>query len=233
MTYRTDLQLGAFLTFLDEQVGPGNWTFGLTADHGVAPVVEYATQFKLPAKRNPLGKLGTVKEELEAHLRKHLDVMNADKPLVQKVEDNQIYLQHDHPAFVNDAEHRFEMAQGLVRDWLLDRPDVVAARTRAELAAGGEGQLNQQFQRAWHPRRSGDVLFVLAPYCVPGSKGTTHGSPWHYDTHVPLLLIGSGIAPGKYDRRVAPACLASTVAELLNVDYPSANVEQPLREALK
>ena len=88
-------------------------------------------------------------------------------------------------------------------------------------------------QRTFHPRRSGDVLFVLAPYCVPGAKGTTHGSPWHYDTHVPLLLIGCGIRSGHFVQEVSPAAIASTVAELASVDYPSANAESPLREALK
>jgi len=78
------------------------------------------------------------------------------------------------------------------------------------------------------------VLFVCAPYCVPGSKGTTHGSPWHYDTHVPLHLLGAGVVPGRqFDRPVSPACLASTAAQLVGCDWPSANVEEPLREALR
>ena len=76
------------------------------------------------------------------------------------------------------------------------------------------------------------MLFALRPYNVPGAKGTTHGSPWHYDTHIPLLLIGCGIKHGKFDRPVSPACLASTVAELAGVNYPSGNVERPLLEAL-
>jgi hypothetical protein len=232
ITYRTDLALGAFLRFLDEQIGPGNWTFALTADHGVAPVVEYAKQFRLPAKRNPLGDKKTIKDTLEALLRKHLGLPTGGKPIVQKVEDNQIYLQHGHEAFEGSTA-RSELAQALVRDWLLEQPDVAAARTRTELAVGGTGRLNEMFQRAWHPRRSGDVLFVLAPYCLSGSKGTTHGSPWHYDTHVPLLLLGAGIAPGEHARRVSPAALASTVADLVGVDYPSANSEQPLTEALR
>jgi len=235
ITYRTDLQLGEFLRFLDEQVGPGNWTFALTADHGVAPIVEYAVQFKLPAKRNPLGKLGDVKEKLEAMLRGRLGVPTGDPPLVQKVEDFHVYLQHDHPVFTRnkeDKEDLFARSQSMIRDWLLDQPYVAAVRTRAELAAGGEGKLNEMLQRAWHPRRSGDVLYCLAPYCLSGAKGTTHGSPWHYDTHVPMLLLGSGITPGHHARPVAPACLASTVAELLNIDYPSANSEVPLREVL-
>lgn len=233
MVYRTDRQLGDFLRFLDGQVGPGNWTFAMAADHGVAPIVEYAKQFNLPAARNPLGSLGEVKKNLEARLRSQLKLEMEDKPLVQKVEDYQVFLQHDHPTFAkDDSEDKFLLAQQVVRDWLLDQPAVAAARTRAELASGGEGKLNQQMHRSFHPRRSGDVLFALRPYCVPGNKGTTHGSPWHYDTHIPLLLIGSGIQHGTFARPVSPACLASTVAELTGVNYPSANVEQPLREAL-
>jgi predicted AlkP superfamily pyrophosphatase or phosphodiesterase len=235
LTYRTDLQLGEFLRFLDSQVGAGNWTFALTADHGVAPIAEYAVQFKLPARRNPLGKLADVKTKLEAMLRERLGVPTNDPPLVRKVEDFQIYLQHDHPVFTRNKEDKsdlFERAQGMIRDWLLDQPQVAAARTRAELAIGGEGKLNEMLHRAWHPRRSGDVLYCYDPYCVPGSKGTTHGSPWHYDTHVPLLLLGSGVTPGQHHRPVSPASLASTLAELLHIDHPSANAEQPLREAL-
>jgi hypothetical protein len=206
----------------------------LTADHGVAPIVEYAKQFRLPAVRNPLGSLAAVKDKLEARLRQQLHVPTGDKPIVQKVEDNQVYLQHDHPVFVkDDFEDKFRLSQRIVRDWLLDQQHVVTAVTRDEMASGGEGLLNGQLQRAFHPRRSGDVLYVCAPYCVPGGKGTTHGSPWHYDTHVPALLLGAGIVPGgKYDRPVSPACFATTVAELVGCDWPSANSEQPLREAL-
>ncbi|MEX2176614.1 MAG: alkaline phosphatase family protein [Pirellulaceae bacterium] len=232
LTYRTDLQLGEFLRWLDESLGEGNWTFALTADHAVAPIVEYARQFKLPAVRNPLGSSKAVQGQLEAHLRQHLNVPQDAQPLIQKVEGNQVYLQHDHATFVSQELDKYALAQRLVRDWLLGQPHVVAARTRDELADGGEGKLNQQLQRAFHPRRSGDVLFVLAPYCVPGSKGTTHGSPWHYDTHVPLLLVGCGIHAGQHARPVSPACLASTVAELVGCNHPSANCEQPLREAL-
>ena len=73
---------------------------------------------------------------------------------------------------------------------------------------------------------------VFDPYCVSGTRGTTHGSPWQYDTHVPLLILGTAIKSGTYDRSVSPACLASTIADLVQVDSPSGNVEQPLREAL-
>jgi len=230
MTYRTDRQLGDFLRFLDEHIGSGKWTLALTADHGVAPVVEYAQQFRLPAKRSPLGKTDEVKAKLEARLRDRLSTGSAEKPLVQKVEDYQVFLQQDHPLLACDG---FFTAQTIVRDWLLEQPYVVAAFTREDLIRPGSGKLFQQVQRTFHPQRSGDVLFVLAPYTVPGAKGTTHGSPWHYDTHVPLLLIGCGIRAGRFVQEVSPAAIASTVAELAGVDYPSANAESPLRDALK
>jgi predicted AlkP superfamily pyrophosphatase or phosphodiesterase len=235
MVYRTDLQLGEFFRYLDQQVGAGKWTFAMTADHGVAPIVEYAKQFHLPAARNVLGGTGEVKKKLEALLRQQLDVPADAKPLVQKVEDYQIFLQRDHAAFSGPGDvQQFEVAQTIVRGWLLEQPRVAGAFTRTELVRGsGTSKLFQQVQRTFHPRRSGDVLFAMEPYCVPGSKGTTHGSPWHYDTHVPMLLIGGGIKNGTFDRPVSPACLASTVAELAGVNYPSGNVEEPLREALK
>jgi predicted AlkP superfamily pyrophosphatase or phosphodiesterase len=234
MTYQTDRQLGEFLRWLDEKVGVGNWTFALTADHAVAPIVEYARRFRLPAQRNPLGSLSAVKDKLEARLRSQLEVPMGGKQLVQKVEDNQVYLQHDHPAFAeNDPHGKFALAQQIVRDWLLDQPYVAAARTREELATPGEEKLSQQLARTFHPRRSGDVLYVLAPYCVPGSKGTTHGSPWNYDTHVPMLLLGRGIGRGTHGRPVSPANLAATVARLVGCDRPAACVEDELHEALR
>lgn len=233
MVYQTDRLLGEFFRWLDEHVGRGRWAFALTADHGVAPVVEYAQTLKLPAKRAALGKADEVKNKLEARLRERLAIDSSQpmKPLVQKVEDYQVFLLQDHPLLT--AGSKFAEAQTIVRNWLLAQPDVVAAFTRDELVEPGEGKLFQQVQRTFHPRRSGDVLFVLAPYCVPGARGTTHGSPWHYDTHVPLLLLGAGVKQGHFSRDVSPACVASTLAELLQVNWPAGNVEEPLREALK
>jgi hypothetical protein len=233
LTCQTDLQLGQLMTWLDEQVGTGAWTFALPSDHGVAPIVEYARQHRLPAVRNALGSLTAAKDKLEVHLRVQLGIAKEAPPLVQRFEDEQVYLQHDHPAFADSKENKFRLAQSLTRDWLLAQEHVAAAVTRDQFAAGVHGKLHQQIARNFHHRRSGDVLFVLAPYCVPGGKGTTHGSPWHYDTHVPCLLVGAGIAPGRHHRPVSPASLASTIAELAGCDWPSANAEQPLREALR
>lgn len=234
ITYRTDRQLGEFMRFVEKQLAGKPWVLALTSDHGVAPLVQYAKDRGLPAARNPLGDLKVLQAKLEAHLRSELkarETDKTDKPLVQKLSETQVYLQQDHPVFAGD---QFALAQRMTRDFMLREPAVVAAVTREQLlAGGGEGKLNAQFRRAFHPRRSGDVLFVMAPYTVPGTTGTTHGSPWQYDTHVPLLLLGPSIKPGRYDRPTSPAALAATLSRILQIEPPAAAVEEPLVEAIK
>lgn len=245
ITYRTDRQLAGFVKYLDEQVGAGKWTLALTADHGVAPIPEMvaerltAAEQVLPAKRNPIGDLKVVKETLEALLRQELKVKELQdsktKNVIHDLDANQVYLNYDHP---NLKSQHFAQARLLVREWLLKQPYVAAAATREELLGGGDSKLLHQMRLSFNPLRSGDVLFCYVPYSIPGysatakPKGTTHGSPWHYDTHVPLLLLGQGIVPGKFERRVSPAFLAPTASRLLGVDSPGGCEEEPLVEAL-
>jgi len=230
MCYRTDVQLGELARYLDKQVGEGQWTMALSADHGVAPNPEFARERKLPAARNPLGSVGKMKEQLEKVLREALGVAESEPALVETVRDHEVFLHRDHKSLQGD---RYIEAQRIVRDWLLEQSSVVAAATREQLLSGsGGGGLDEAMRLAYHPRRSGDVLFVMSPYDINGSSAATHGAPWNYDSHVPLLLMGSGISPGRFDRPVSPAALAATLARILVIEPPAANVEEPLAEAL-
>jgi arylsulfatase A-like enzyme len=88
--------------------------------------------------------------------------------------------------------------------------------------------------RSFHPKVSGEVVLVPEPFWVPNrTKGTTHGSPYAYDTSVPLLLAGPGIRPGRYDRRVSTLDIAPTLADLLGILQPSGCEGQALAEALR
>ena len=245
ITYRTDRQLAGFVKYLDQQVGKGKWALALTSDHGVAPIPEMVAERPvvgertLPAKRNPIGDLKVVKETLETLLRQELKVKELLEPKAKNVildlDSNQVYLNYDHPHL---KAHHLLQARQLIRDWLLRHPYVAAAYTREELHAGGDARLLAQMRLSFNPQRSGDVQYCFTPYSIPGAgatakpKGTTHGSPWHYDTHVPLLFLGQGIAAGRFERRISPAFLAPTAARLLGVDSPGGCQEEPLAEAL-
>lgn len=229
VTYRTDLQLRAFYDWLGEHLKHPNFVLIITADHGVCPLPEFMEKQGLVAGRNPLGATSKVYGEMEALLRAKLSLEEKPKEaLVQYVEPNQVYLQH-----AQLEGEQLRAARVLLRDWLLKQPGIYCAATYDELATGSvNGPLRDALLKTFHPQRSGDVLWIYDPYFICGDKGTTHGSPWGYDTHVPMLLVGAGIKAGQYHRRVSPANIGPTLAELFGIDPPPSCFEQPLDEAL-
>lgn len=247
MTYRTDKLLGEFVKSINDRLAGKHWILALTADHAVCPVPEIMQKLGLPAGRDPFGKANDkghyegLSASLDAVLRNALKVPDSQKqPLIQFSTEKEIFLQTDHPALQGD---RLPQAQRLVRDYLLQQPAVAAAATRYQLLYGqGSTKLDLMFRRAFHPKRSGDVLYAMRPYYIYGqTAGTTHGSPWQYDTHVPLLLLaqgepgngGTSLKPGKYHSNVSPAQLAPTLARLLNIMPPAMCVEEAIEEVLK
>ncbi len=242
ITYRTDRLLGEFVDFVNEKLEGRPWVFVLTADHGVAPIPERVARRKIPAKRNALGldgrnQVGNAHQMLEAYLRDKLGIADGSPGIVLAVIESQVYLRADHPDLKGG---KFAEAQRCTRDWLLSQDEVAAAVTREQMLSGeATGPLEVALRRSFHPRRSGDVLYCLEPYDIEGSTPATHGTPWDYDTHVPLLAISFGQAQaksrvphGRFDRLVSPASIAPTLAALLHVPPPGGCIEQPLRELL-
>ncbi len=237
MTYRTDLQLGRFAEFLDQALEGRRWAMFISADHGVAPIPERAVRDGLPAARNSLGtyrggRLVELQAALEQHLRNRLQGVEKDTPaLIQVVTPGHVYLVEDHPLWKNGLDR---VARRLVRDWLLRHEAVAAAATRDELLSGdSDTPMLRLLANAYHPRRSGDVLFVLKPYHILGGSAATHGSPWHYDRHVPLVVVfsrGWKVKPRRVMRPVSPAAIGPTVSHLCRVPEPSAAREPVLRE---
>jgi arylsulfatase A-like enzyme len=101
--------------------------------------------------------------------------------------------------------------------------------------------LARRVLHGFYPQRSGDVIIVFEPYSIlfdgpddptdPFSSAT-HGSPYSYDTHVPLIIMGRSFNRGDYVQAATPADLAPTLAHLLKVQAPSCAVGRVLAEAL-
>lgn len=236
MTYRTDRQLGDFVRYLDAKVGAGKWTLALSSDHGVAPMPEMAKLFGIPARRVGKDHFKQLREQIEATLTKQFGTPSEPgKKYVINLDSKSLYLNDKLPELTGE---RFGEAQRMARAIIIASDAVAAAYTRDELIRGGDDtELFHRLTLAFNPRRSGDVLFCLKPYYIESvkeapSSGTTHGSPWEYDTHVPVLLLGAGITPGSYDRMVSPPMIAPTLARIAKVDAPSGCTVEPLREAL-
>jgi arylsulfatase A-like enzyme len=87
--------------------------------------------------------------------------------------------------------------------------------------------------RAYHRDRSGDLLVILEPHWTTAAAGASHGTPYGYDAHIPLILMGPGINPGTYRDRVALNDLAPTLAAIVGVEAPSGSQGRVLSEALQ
>jgi arylsulfatase A-like enzyme len=90
-----------------------------------------------------------------------------------------------------------------------------------------------QIKNNYHSSRSGDIYVVQEPYWFlfeKGPIGVMHGSPWNYDTHVPIIFVGAGIEPKMVHLRVHPVDIAPTIASYLGISPPASSVGDVLLE---
>ena len=118
-------------------------------------------------------------------------------------------------------------------------PGVAAALSSTTLRTAGlpDTLLTRAILRNFHPKRSGDIYVVFEPNVFINdfdglTVASTHGSPWRYDTFVPVIFAGAGIRPGKISRPVTPYDVAPTLAAFLGIKPPSAAIGSPLPEVL-
>jgi predicted AlkP superfamily pyrophosphatase or phosphodiesterase len=215
---RLDAELKRLFDALDEQVGEGNWLAWLTADHGAATVPSLAKSEKLPTG---YWKPGALEETIEEAL---------GQDWVLSVSNDQIFL--DRPAILA-SNQSLEAVQNQVAEIAAQHPDVDRAVTATELQRYG-GYDNDVLSRlAWghHAKASGDVILLPAPGWLDyGPSGTSHGSPYAYDTHVPCLFLGWGIAPGITYERTHIRDIAPTVAALIHSPLPNGCTGRPIED---
>jgi hypothetical protein len=87
--------------------------------------------------------------------------------------------------------------------------------------------------RGFNAQRSGDLEIILEPFWIRQAQGATHGSPYNYDAHIPLILLGRRVTAGEYSGQVALNDLAPTLATLASVEIPAGSVGRVLTEALR
>ncbi len=190
MYLKLDNDLAMFFEFLDKYVGKGKYTVMLTADHGAADVAQFSIDNNLPG--GYFDRSGS-KELLEQVL---LDYHSLGKELIEEMEGNQLFLNREKmkEAGISISDLADYLAMEISRF-----PGVYAAYSAEKVRLAGSAEFPiVNLQRGLHPVLSGDVVFVMeSGWMRYGSTGTTHGSPWVYDQHVPLLFYGFGVEKGK------------------------------------
>ena len=224
---RLDRMLGDFFNYLEQRVGAGNVLVVLTADHGFPNTPEFATAAHLDA-----GRLDG--DKLAAALDAHLAATYGAAHLVAAASLPNIHL--DYALAAKAGLQRDDLEQSAAR-FLLGQAGVADVFTRTQFESGLRGtRVGTLMQRAWNRHLSGDLMLVTKPYWHfgTGKSGASHGSPYAYDTNVPLMLMGPRwIRPGSQTSYAEVVDIAPTLAHLLHLRPPAASEGRILTEALR
>lgn len=225
---RLDKNIEELLKRLDAEVGQGQYTLFLTADHAVADVPQYLVDNKMPA-----GYFHD--EQLKTKLDEFLGKYFPGRKFIENISNQQIFL--DQKAFLDDPRASgmdMYLVTELISKYLMALPGVANVYSEATLRQSnyGEDGIKGKIIRGFHPKRSGDILYVLEPgWTESGStKGTTHGTPYKYDTHVPILFFGHGVKKGSSVRPHSITDIAPTISALLQIKFPSGATGEPVSE---
>jgi predicted AlkP superfamily pyrophosphatase or phosphodiesterase len=217
---RLDKDLEDFLNFLDKEIGKDQYLLFLTADHGVAMVPDYAHALKLPAGAFQIGTW------LDS-LNQYLSTLYGNGKWIENYSNDQIYLNHK---LIRDKKLNLQEIQQKTADFMLANDLVVRTLTASTLQGGALPlEILEKIQRGYSPQENGDVYLLLKPGWFKGDfPGTTHGSPYRYDTHAPLLFFGWNIQPGKTAKPVNITDIAPTIANMLNISEPNGTIGHPI-----
>ncbi len=224
ISIRTDRLLGKLMDFIDQRVGLGNTLFVLTADHGVSPVPEVNQKRNMPGGRIPVLKTSkTVNDALVKRWGPGNWLMPGGL--------NTPYLNYE---LIQKYKADPEAVERLAADTLRKTANIARVYTRHELERGmvQKDAIGDAISRSFFGPRYGDLYVLQEPYYLFEDTGTSHGTPYDYDTHVPLIFMGQGIRAGNYSRNVLINDVAPTLAAMLQINTPSGASGQVLPEVM-
>ncbi|TXB64809.1 alkaline phosphatase family protein [Vicingus serpentipes] len=223
---RLDRELAEILTLLEAQFKNDEVLIFLTADHGAVNVPQYLIDNHIPAGYFDM-------KSAAKDLSKKCKTQFGVDSLIRNISNSHVFLDYNR---IDANKLNQKKIENAIATWLLDYEGVALTLTRNSLESTkfDEG-IASIIQRGFNQNRSGDILFTLeSGWIMSGySTGTTHGSPYQYDTHVPLLWYGAGIAKGETKSKIVIPDIAATLAVMLNIQAPSACTGLPIKELVK
>lgn len=230
MYIRLDLEIAKILDELEQKIGKENFVFFITADHAVVPVPQ-----KLVDQQLPGGYLNW--KPLLVTLRKEV-VAKFGIDFISSRQNSNIYFDRD---LLNSKKIKLEEAQEFVKSKVKNWENVKAVYTASELErSAADFEWRDMVRRGYRYHESGDVIYILEPGYISqwgeapqAHKGTTHGSSFNYDTHVPLIWYGAQIPAQEVLRRINITDITATLVPILQLQKPSATTGELILELFK
>ncbi|MEZ8638925.1 alkaline phosphatase family protein [Vibrio splendidus] len=227
---RLDKTIAKLLKTVDNQVGLKNTLIVLSADHGVPESSPAANALGFNQAQY-FNKDTLLSSGVEKRLK---DEFGLTKDAIRLYAQPYIYLNHD-----LIAEKKLDLAkvQEAIADEIAKVKGVAFAVSSSDIAANRvpDTHVMQLIKNNYHPARSGDVYVVFAPRSyINDMEGlqiaSTHGSPWKYDTHVPVIFAGYDVEAQKISRAITPYDIAPTLSNKLGITQPSGSIGEVLQE---
>ena len=245
MALALDRQLAEFFAFLKQQLGLDNVWIALSADHGIAPLVEGAQAMHVPGSRLDAANMAQL---INAKLAERFPQV-AGGPRCLRPEDAKRAHRENQPDYVVSmswpiaylCKEDFDGlkigeadAERIVGDVFKQVGSLRGAYTRVQLTEGEVPQTSYGLQYLHSRAEYGGwyVLGELAPFAVGTANGTDHSTSYNYDTHVPLAFYGAPFKPGTYHSHAEPVDMVATFSVLLGIERPSHSIGRVLTEAL-
>ena len=227
-----DRTLAKLFAEVDRVVGLEHTLIVLSADHGQPEVPGYLHGLGMEQAHHFNTEALDTTPAMET-LKARFGIGEA---LIQDFFQPYVYLNRELIASQGLDQAEVEQA---VADELMKFPGVAMAVSSSALrsAALADTPLMRAVLNNFHPDRSGDVYVVFeANVFINDFDGltvaSTHGSPWRYDSYVPVMFAGMDLSPAVPSRPITPYDIAPTLARVLGIKPPSASIGEPLAEVL-
>ncbi|MCH6200284.1 alkaline phosphatase family protein [Aquiflexum sp. LQ15W] len=219
---RLDRELEQFFNFLDKEYGKDEYLVFLTADHAVADIVDYMLSENVPA-----GNFNT--RYILTQMRGFSILKYGEGNWISSFTNEQVFLNYD---LAKEKGVNIEQMQRELAEFLLKFPGIKEVYTgtdmrRMDYLTGKKSLL----QMGYNHKASGDLLLILEPAWLSSSfKGTTHGTGYTYDTHVPIVFMGWNVPQGESSRYATVTDIAPTLSMMLDIRLPNGATGQPILE---
>lgn len=231
---RLDSTLADFFTFLDQKIGENRWLVFLSADHAAAENPNYLFDNKITTagfweETYQPGDSTNRRLFLVDTLNQFISKKFGVKKAIEGSTDGHLFFTEK-----TKNHKKFAAIEAASIAFLENLEGIQQVLTHRQLR---ENQYSERplslIQRGFMPGESGDLIVVFAPGMLDfAEKGTSHGSPWNYDTHVPCLFYGWKIAPGTHSGHVDITDIAPTVSIILNIPFPAGCTGEPIEAVL-
>lgn len=225
MYLRFDKDIEDLLNNLDKEVGKGNYVVFMSADHGVAEIPAYLKKHSIPAGLFTGGEL----------LNKARAISKAATGVDSLIKDSDNYQLYLNEKVLKANNLSVKEVFEKIKPEIVKLEGVYNVVNLHDLSTYNvPTKYGELIKNVFNPKRSGDIMLLVEPAWFSGHlKGTTHGTMWNYDTHVPLLWYGWKIPKGETAQPTFIADIAPTLAAMLNILEPNGSIGKPIEALTK